>query len=194
MDQSALLLIDLQNDFFPGGALPVQDAYEIVGPVNEYISKFSDKKLPIFVSRDWHPPVSRHFKEGGGDWPPHCVQGTEGARFHPGIRVPPNAVVISKGMDPEGDVYSDFQSYGPEEEPFRTILEAMGVRELYVAGLATDYCVKATVLDACNLGYRVIVLLDGIRGVNIDVNDSARAIDRMLRACATTATLETVFT
>ncbi|MFH1148564.1 MAG: isochorismatase family protein [Pseudomonadota bacterium] len=194
MDHISLLLIDLQNDFFPGGTLPVRDAHEIVGPTNEYIRKFSDRKLPIFVSRDWHPPVSGHFKKGGGNWPPHCVQGTEGARFYPEIRVPPNAIVISKGMDPEEDAYSDFQGCGPDEKAFGTILGAMGIMELYVAGLATDYCVQATVLDACSLGYRVTILLDGIRGVNIDVNDSARAIDRMLRACAKTATLETVFT
>ncbi len=193
-DTQALLLVDLQNDFFPpDGSLAVPNGDQIINVVNEYIQKFQEKGLPIFASRDWHPPETGHFTDFGGLWPHHCVQKTEGAEFHPHILLPADTIIMSKGMDPEVDAYSVFQAYGPEGKDFKSLLDTMGINHLYVAGLATDYCVKATVLDACKRGFKVTLLLDGIRGVDVEVNDSARALDEMLRTCASTATLDAVF-
>lgn len=190
----ALLLVDLQNDFFPPqGALAVSHGDQIIPVVNEYIKKFQGKDLPIFASRDWHPLKTGHFKGHGGLWPSHCVQNTKGARFHPNVLLPEEAIIVSKGMKPEEDAYSVFQAYGPDGKDFRSLLHTLGVKHIYIAGLATDYCVKSTVLDACTMGLQVTVLLDGIRGVDLEVSDSARALDQMLRACAKTATLNTVF-
>jgi nicotinamidase/pyrazinamidase len=190
----ALLLVDLQNDFFPPqGALAVPHGDQIIPVVNEYIKKFQGKDLPIFASRDLHPLKTGHFKDHGGLWPSHCVQNTEGARFHPDVLLPEETVIVSKGMKPEEDAYSVFQAYGPDGKHFRSLLDTLGVKRIYIAGLATDYCVKSTVLDACTMGFQVTVLLDGIRGVDLEVNDSARALDQILRACAKTATLNTVF-
>lgn len=190
----ALLLVDLQNDFFPPqGALAVPYGDQIIAVVNEYINKFQGKDLPIFASRDWHPLKTAHFKDYGGLWPPHCVQNTEGARFHPDVLLPEETAIVSKGMKPEEEGYSVFRGYGPDGKDFRSLLDTLGVKHIYIAGLATDYCVKSTVLDACTMGFQVTVLLDGIRGVDLEVNDSARALDQMFRACAKTATLNTVF-
>jgi nicotinamidase/pyrazinamidase len=190
----ALLLVDLQNDFFPPrGTLAVPYGDQIIPVVNEYINKFQGKGLPIFASRDWHPLKTRHFKDHGGLWPPHCVQNTPGARFHPDILLPDETVIVSKGMKPEEEAYSVFQAFGPAENDFTSILDTLGIKHIYVAGLATDYCVKSTVLDACTMGLQVTILLDGIRGVDLEVNDSVRALDEMFRACAKTATLNTVF-
>lgn len=193
-DKKALLLVDLQNDFFPpDGSLAVPHGDQIISVVNEYIKKFQQKGLPIFASRDWHPPKTGHFKDFGGVWPSHCIQNTKGAEFHPDVCLPEDTIILSKGMDPKVDAYSGFQAYGPGGKDFKSLLDALGIRHLHVAGLATDYCVKSTVLDACKKGFEVTILLDGIRGVDVEINDSARALDEMLRACAKSATLNTVF-
>ena len=146
--RDALVVVDLQNDFCPGGALGVRGGDAIVPVLNRYLERFGRAGAPVFLTRDWHPPVTRHFQAYGGVWPPHCVQGTRGAEFHPGLTPPAGAVVVSKGMDPEQDAYSAFQAEDGSGRPFSAVLAERGIRRLYVGGLATDYCVRASVLDA----------------------------------------------
>ncbi len=190
--RSALLIVDLQNDFCPGGALAVPGGDRIVPVINEYIKLFSEVRLPIFASRDWHPEVTKHFKEYGGLWPPHCVQGTSGAEFHPDLHLPPDTIILTKGEDPEEESYSAFQSIDREGKPFTEALKTDGVAHLYVGGLATDYCVKASVLGAIDEGFTVTVLVDAIMGVNLQPGDSKRALEEMLRRKALTATLKEI--
>lgn len=192
VERSALLVVDVQNDFCPGGALPVPEGDQVVPVLNEYIRRFRAAGRPVYLSRDWHPEKTRHFKQYGGQWPPHCVQGTWGAQFHPALEVPPDAIIISKGMDPEQDSYSCFQAYLPDGVEFAIDLQRRRIRHLYVGGLATDYCVKSSVLDAIRHGFKVSVLVDAIRGVNLNPGDSEKAIAEMVRAGAEMVTLEQV--
>jgi nicotinamidase/pyrazinamidase len=182
--RDALLVVDLQNDFCPDGALGVTDGHAIVPIVNRYLDRFVSAGASVFLSRDWHPPVTRHFQAYGGVWPPHCVQGTRGAEFHPDLRVPAGAVVVSKGMDPDQDAYSAFQAEDSSGRPFAAILADRGIRRLYLAGLATDYCVRASVLDAVRGGLEVLVLADAIGAVDREPGDGARAIDEVVGAGA----------
>jgi len=177
--KKALLIVDVQNDFCPGGKLAVPEGDKIVAVLNKYIKIFSQKKLPIFFSRDWHPQKTTHFKKFGGLWPIHCVQNTKGARFHPKLKIPKEAIVISKGMDPKKDSYSAFDGEDRYGQSLYNILVILGIKELYVGGLATDYCVKETVLEALKRGFKVKVLLDAIKGVDVKAGDSLRAIEQM---------------
>lgn len=174
----ALLVVDIQNDFCPGGALGVRDGDQIIPMINQYVDLFMKNQLPVFVSRDWHPPDSRHFKQAGGPWPVHCVQNTRGAAFHPDFYVPDQAIVLSKGTDPTLDGYSVFEALDSRNNSFTTLLEKMGIQELYIAGIATDYCVRMTSLDAFKNGLLVHVLTDAIKGV--DEADSQRAIEEIV--------------
>ncbi len=160
-DGSALLIVDMQNDFMPGGSLPVPDADKIVPVINRYIEIFTLKGLPIFASRDWHPPNHISFKQRGGIWPVHCVRHTYGAKFHPDLKLPRSAIIISKGTDPNREAYSAF-----DRTEFADLLNERNIKRLFVTGVATDYCVKSTVLDALRLGFEVIVLEDGIKGLD----------------------------
>lgn len=187
---SALLIEDVQNDFCSGGSLAVPDGDEVVPVLNRYIELFGKQGLPVFASRDWHPEDSHHFREGGGIWPTHCVRGSLGARFHPGLRLPEQVVVISKGMATTEDGFSAFEGVTADGMDFLECLRQMGVRQLYVGGLATDYCVKYTVLDALRRGFGVTLLLDAVRGVDIMPGDSEGAIREMVSAGAVTAVLE----
>jgi nicotinamidase/pyrazinamidase len=183
---SALLLVDVQNDFCPGGALAVPEGDQVVPVLNAWTRAFLAAGRPVFASRDWHPANSVHFVTGGGPWPPHCVQGTPGADFHPGLAVPPEVVVLSKGMDPaESGGYSAFEAIDAEGRTLAERLRQAGVRRLYVGGLATDYCVRASVLDALRAGLAVTVIGDGVRGVDVTPGDSARALEEMKVAGAT---------
>lgn len=186
----ALVVVDVQNDFCPGGALAVPEGDRVVPVLNRYIRRFAEAKAPVYASRDWHPPVTRHFKAHGGLWPPHCVQGTKGAEFHPALALPPEAIVISKGMDPDQDAYSCFQAQDAEGRDFSVSLGESGVQRLLVGGLATDYCVRSTVLDALHEGFQVAVLEDAIRAVNVRPGDGDRALAEMRAAGATFATLD----
>lgn len=183
--KSALLVVDIQNDFCPGGALGVPDGDQILPRVNQAMELFHRRGLPILATRDWHPRVTKHFKEFGGAWPPHCVQGTKGARLHRGLRLPTDAMVLSKGMDPEQDSYSGFQALTPNGRDLESVLHDLGVDEIFLCGLATDYCVRATGLDALRRGMRVKILQDAIRGVDLRPGDSEAAI-RELRAAGAT--------
>lgn len=175
----ALLVVDVQNDFCPGGALGVPEGNRVVSRINRTIELFERRSLPVLATRDWHPKITKHFKEFGGAWPPHCIQGTKGARFHPDLRLPKDAVLLSKGMDPEQDSYSGFQALSPQGRDLESVVRDLGVDELFVCGLATDYCVRATALDAVRRGLRVRVLEDAIKGVDLKPGDSKAAIAEM---------------
>lgn len=179
----ALLIVDVQNDFCPGGALAVAGGDKVVPVINEYIEAFSKKKLPVIVSRDWHLQRTKHFKDFGGLWPVHCVQDTPGAAFHSDLKLPPETIIVSKGMDSDKDSYSAFQAVDERGRPLREILKDLGVKELWIGGLATDYCVKASVLDALK-HFRVNLLMDAIKGVDLNPGDSRKAVEEMLAAGA----------
>jgi len=176
----ALVVVDVQNDFCPGGALAVPEGDAVVPILNTYIAEFSREGLAVFVSRDWHPEVTRHFKGHGGAWPAHCVRDTEGAAFHPALKLPREAVVLSKGTEPDKEGYSVFSAHDDKGVTFETLLKKTGIRHLFIGGLATDYCVKATALDALDKGFQVTILVDAVRGVNLHPGDADRAIEELV--------------
>lgn len=175
----ALLVVDVQIDFCPGGALAVKYGDQVVPRLNRTVEAFEKRGLPIFFTRDWHPSDHVSFRSRGGPWPPHCVQGSPGAEFHPGLLVPEGAAVISKGDEPSKEAYSGFQ--GTE---LKTRLKGLGVDEVFIGGLATDYCVKETALDARRAGLAVEVLKDCVRPVDVEPGDGARALEEMRKAGA----------
>lgn len=181
---AALLIIDLQNDFCPGGALPVPNGDGVVAPINRAAALFHAAGLPIIASRDWHPAITRHFRPFGGSWPVHCVQDTSGAAFHPGLHLPQSVLIISKGIDPKQDGYSAFEGADAAGLPLGAILTSLGVRHLYLAGLATDYCVLFTGREALRNGYQVTVLTDAVAGVDLMAGDSERALQELVEAGA----------
>lgn len=187
--KKALLIVDVQDDFCPGGTLAVPEADKIIPNLNKYIKIFSKNKLPIFASADWHPKKTKHFKKFGGLWPVHCVQKTKGAQFHSKLKLPKETIILSKGMDPEKDSYSAFQAEDVYGRSFLNLLKMFGAKELYVGGLATDYCVKSSVIDALKSGFKVRLLVDAIKGVNIRPKDSEEAIEEMVRKGAKKITL-----
>ena len=174
-------MVDVQNDFCPGGALAVPQGEKVVPVINKYIKIFSKKKLPIFASRDWHPVRTKHFKDFGGVWPAHCLQNTRGAAFHPQLKLPKETILLYKGMDPGKDSYSVFQAEDASGMGFLKFLHLLGAAELYVCGLATDYCVKSSALDALKNGFKVKLLTDAIKGVDIKPGDSEKAIKEMVK-------------
>jgi nicotinamidase/pyrazinamidase len=174
----ALLIIDFQNDFTPGGALAVPDGDAIAGRVNEMIAS-GDFDL-VVATRDWHPPDHNSFKEQGGPWPPHCVQGTPGAELHPSVPRDAVDVVIDKGFEPGLEGYSGF-----EKTNLASVLREHGIDEVTVVGLATDYCVKHTSADALAEGFSVTIDRGGIRGIDAQPGDSERALEDLQAAGAT---------
>lgn len=187
--RGALLVVDVQNDFCPGGALAVAQGDRVVPVLNRYIEFFSKDKNPVIASRDWHPRQTKHFKEFGGVWPVHCVQNTPGAAFHPALKLPPRTIIVSKGMDPGKDSYSAFQAIDERGRPFLEIVKDLDVKELWIGGLATDYCVKASVLDALK-HFKVNLLIDAVKGVNIKPDDSQKAMDEMIKSGAVKITFK----
>jgi nicotinamidase/pyrazinamidase len=181
---SALVIVDVQNDFCPGGALAVAEGDRVVAPLNRYIERFAAAGLAIFASRDWHPERTSHFKDFGGTWPVHCVQGSFGAEFHRALKLGSAAVIVSKGMAADADSYSSFDAQDAAGTALGALLKETGVTRIYVGGLATDYCVKQTVLDGRKLGFEVALLKDAIRGVDLAPGDSERALREMLAAGA----------
>ena len=179
-DKDALIVVDIQVDFLPGGDLSVNKGETVIAPMNEYVRIFSGASRPVFFTRDWHPRNHLSFRENGGPWPPHCVMDTPGAMFPQELMMPAeNKHIISNGMKTESDVYSAFQN-----EQLTSILQGQGVRRVYIGGLATDYCVKNTVLGALNLGFEAVVLLDAIQGIDVNPGDSEKAVRQMLCAGA----------
>jgi len=185
----ALIVVDVQNDFCPGGALAVPEGDAVVPVLNEYIQRAEAADMRIFASRDWHPEQTVHFQPFGGAWPPHCVQGTPGAEFHPGLHLPPSAVVVSKGVHPWDDGYSMIDAELPDGRDLLAALREAGVERVHIGGLATDYCVRATVLDALAENFDVNVLADAIRAVDINPGDGERALKEMREAGAQMETL-----
>jgi len=170
-----LLVVDVQRDFCPGGTLAVKGGDKVVPRLNKVIEAFTGASLPIFFTRDWHPPNHLSFVAEGGIWPPHCVKGTLGAEFHPKLRVPWGAVIISKGTIAGSEAYSAFQGTDLGKR-----LKELGTEEVLVGGLATEYCVKESALDALVAGLKVKVLRDGVRGVNLRNDDSELALKEVV--------------
>jgi len=175
----ALIVVDVQNDFCPGGSLAVAHGDEVVAPLNKLMKEFLDRGEPVFKTRDWHSARTRHFKAFGGDWPIHCVQETPGAEFHPDLLDDPRITIISKGIDENADGYSGFDGTNLAQ-----VLREEEIQEVFVGGLATDYCVKHTVLDARREGFEVKALADAMRAVNVNPDDGARAVAEMRKAGA----------
>lgn len=171
----ALVVVDVQNDFCPGGTLAVTDGDKVIEPINDLIRKFESDGLPIVFTRDWHPVNHSSFIENGGIWPSHCVAGSKGAEFHPNLYFPSVAFLVSKATEPDFEAYSGFQGTG-----LASWLRLIEVDELMVTGLATDYCVKNTVIDALKLGFSVNVVKEAIRAVNVNPDDGNKAINQML--------------
>ncbi len=176
----ALLLVDVQSDFCPGGALAVTDGDAVVPVLNAWIAAARQGGAKVFASRDWHPADHLSFAERGGLWPPHCVQNTPGAAFHVDLNLPEDTVVVSKADQADHEAYSAFDSGELADQ-----LGAAGIQRLWVGGLATDYCVKASVLDATQIpGLDVHVIVDAIRAVDVTPGDGKAALEAMREAGA----------
>ena len=175
----ALLLVDMQNDFLPGGALAVASGNQVIAVLNAWLARFAAAGLPVFATRDWHPAQHCSFQMQGGPWPPHCVAGTHGAELTRALHWPSDTQIISKATTPDAEAYSGFSHTDLHER-----LQAAKVTRLFVGGLATDYCVLETVLAALQHGYRVVLLQDGIRAVEAQAGDGKRAIAQMMTAGA----------
>ncbi len=182
--RTALMIVDVQNDFCPGGALAVPGGDAVVAPLNRAIAQFLTAGLPIIASRDWHPATTGHFQSHGGPWPVHCVQHSDGAAFHPNLRLPASTILLSKGMDTGSHGYSAFEGMNESGTPLVQILKSLHITRLCVGGLATDYCVKATVLDGLRQGFAVVLLSDAVAAVNIQPEDGSKALAEMKQAGA----------
>lgn len=171
----ALLIVDVQNDFLPGGKLAVPAGDEVIPVLNRAIMLFGWHALPVYATRDWHPADHCSFAAQGGPWPPHCVVGTQGAAFASSLALPPAAHIVSKATTAKKDAYSGFA-----ETDLAQQLRAQRVTRLFIGGLATDYCVLNTVRDALAQGFSVVLLLDAIRAVELNPGDGQAAIDEMV--------------
>ena len=177
--RKALIVVDVQNDFCPGGSLAVAQGDKVVAPLNKLMKEFLDRGEPVYKTRDWHPEKTKHFAIYGGTWPIHCVQNTRGAEFHSDLLDDPRITVISKGFDERADGYSGFDG-----TQLAQLLRDEEVKEIWVGGLATDYCVKQTVIDGVHNGFKVKALADAMRAVNVNPADGKKAIDEMKAAGA----------
>jgi len=175
--QDALIVVDVQNDFCPGGKLPIEAGAEVVPVLNAWIERARDAGAAVAASRDRHPPGHASFEDRGGDWPEHCVAGTQGAELHPDLRLPDLVEMVHKGQNPDFDQYSAFDRTGLAER-----LRARGVRRVVVGGLALDVCVRATVLDAIRAGFEAHLLTDATRSTSPEAG--REALDEMRRAGA----------
>lgn len=169
--RAALVVVDVQRDFCPGGSLAVKDGDKVITPLNRVIEAFRRAGFPIFFTRDWHPRNHISFTSRGGVWPPHCVQGTPGAEFPTKLKVPLDAVIINKATEPDAEAYSAFHGTDLAKR-----LKGLSIRDVFLGGLTTDYCVKESALDALAIGLKVNVLGDCVRGVDLRPDDSAKAI------------------
>lgn len=186
-EDDLLLIIDLQNDFLPGGALAIPQGGEIIPILNQYIRSFQKHRLPIFMTRDWHPPDHLSFKAQGGPWPRHCIAESTGAAFSENLLYPAETQVFSTGTETDAPGYSGF-----ENADFKNQLLEMRISRLFVGGLATDYCVLNTVLDALTFNYSVFLLKDAIRAVNVRQNDGIQSEQKMISRGAVPIVLEMI--
>jgi nicotinamidase/pyrazinamidase len=175
----ALLIVDLQVDFLPGGKLGVPHGDAVIDPINRLIALYAAQRLTVFASRDWHPELHCSFADQGGPWPPHCVADSEGAAFSDALRLPADVVIVSKAVTAEVDAYSAFNGTGLGDD-----LRARGIRRVAVCGLATDYCVLNTVLDSLKEGFETLIVAEAARAVDVQPGDGDRAMTRMLMAGA----------
>src|SRR5262249_8203398 len=173
----ALLVVDVQNDFCPGGALAVSQGHEVVPVLNKWIAAAAGAGIPIFATRDWHPADHVSLSHRGGPWPRHCIQNTRGADFHPELRFPADVHIINKADDPDMDAYSGFGGTDLAER-----LRKAGVRRVWIGGLTQDYCVRETALDAIREGFEVHVIVSATRAVNVQPGDGDRALDEIRKA------------
>ena len=180
----ALLVVDVQNDFCQGGTLAVPDGDLILPSLNRLIALCSQLGYAVFATRDWHPADSQHFLKCGGIWPVHCVAGTPGAEFHPHLELPANTVIVAKGQSRLSDGYSAFNGRTSSGVRFRNELANREIGKIYVTGLATDYCVRQSVLDALGIGLNVTLVTDLIAGVDRNPGDVERALSEMTAAGA----------
>ena len=183
--EDVLLITDVQKDFLPGGALPVDSGNEIIPVLNDYIRNFDTAKAHVFASRDWHPTDHVSFNTQGGPWPPHCIKETNGAKFSSDLKLPKHTLVISKATEPTHESYSAF-----EGTILANALKRLGVKRLFIGGLATDYCVLNTVLDARKLGLETVVLMDATLGINVNPSDVDSAIETMVTNGSLQATVD----
>lgn len=167
----ALIIVDVQRDFLAGGTLAVPRGDDVIEPLNRYAAEFARHRLPVFVTRDWHPADHGSFVANGGKWPPHCIAGTAGADFAGALRLPQGVQTVSKGTNPDVEGYSAF-----DDTNLANRLRLHGCGRLFIGGLATDYCVRATAIDALKLGFDVVVLQDAVRAINAQPGDEARAL------------------
>ena len=181
----ALIIVDVQNDFLPGGALAVPEGDTVIPVINRYIDLFLLAKRPVFASRDWHPTDHCSFQAQGGPWPLHCVAGTSGANFAAALQLPAETTVISKADTRDKDAYSAF-----EDTDLDQLLKQQSIKRLFVGGLATDYCVLNTVKDALAKNYAVLLLKDAIRAVNVKPDDGLQAEQQMEALGAQAITLK----
>jgi nicotinamidase/pyrazinamidase len=183
--KTALVVVDVQNDFAdPAGGLAVAGGEEVIGPINEEVRRARAIGAPVVYTQDWHPPSTPHFAKDGGTWPVHCVRDTWGARLHPALVV--EGPSVRKGTGGE-DGYSGFTMRDPTSGTTRPtglerLLRERSVERLVVVGLATDYCVKETALDARRLGYPTVVLQDAVRAVDLSPGDGERSLEEMRAA------------
>ncbi len=182
-ERDALIIVDVQNDFCPGGALPVATGMDVASTMSMVANTFQARGARVYATQDWHPPGHSSFAEQGGPWPPHCVQDTDGADFHPAMVFPAGVRIVRKGTSPGQDAYSGFIDSDLEAQ-----LKDAGVTRVFVGGLATDYCVLNTVLDATRNGFETYVLSDAIGAVDVEPGDGDRAVGRMADAGARFAT------
>jgi nicotinamidase/pyrazinamidase len=182
--KAALLVVDIQKDFCAGGALPAPGGDDIIPAVNRHVADASTRGMAVYATRDWHPARTSHFKEYGGDWPPHCVQGSAGAQFHPALKLPPDAIIVNKGDDPHRHGYSAFDGHTSDGKTLLDDLRDRHITRVYVAGIATDYCVRESALDALEAGLEVRILPDAIAGIDVRPGDAQRALDEISAAGA----------
>lgn len=185
----ALIIVDVQNDFCPGGALAVPEGHVVVPVLNQYLALAAATGMPIFASRDWHPAETAHFAAFGGPWPPHCIQGTPGAEFHRDLLLPPGTQICSKGTSAIDDGYSALEALLPDGNGMLDTLRTLGIKRLHIGGLATDYCVRATVMDGLRGSFEVFVWEDASRPVDVVEGDGECAMREMLAAGAHSETL-----
>jgi nicotinamidase/pyrazinamidase len=182
--ESALLVVDIQKDFCAGGALAAPGGDGIIPALNRHLADARTREIAVYATRDWHPAKTSHFKEYGGAWPPHCVQGTPGAQFHPDLKLPPDAIIVNKGDDPQRHGYSAFDGHTSDGKPLLHDLRDRRITRVYVMGIATDYCVRESALDALRAGLEVRVLADAIAGIDVRPGDAQRALDEISAAGA----------
>lgn len=182
----ALLVVDVQNDFVTG-SLGVPGAAEVIAPLNRAVASFRERRLPVFATRDWHPPDHCSFVAQGGPWPVHCVAGTSGADYAPGLALGSDAIPVYKATRRDFEAYSALSGTSLAQE-----LRGRGVRRIFVGGLATDYCVLNTTRDAIAEGFAVVVLSDAVRAVDVHQDDGSRAEAEMRRLGATFATVDEI--